>query len=313
MAKFKGRSSLKQYMPLKPIKRGVKIWSRCDALTGYIYDINIYCGKETIVQEGTLGERVVNKLASTIIGNQVTLCFDRFFTSVRLMNSIDYPAVGTCMKGRKDVPKFEGKLERGDSQMLGSREGTLAVRWQDTKDFILLSNCHGPVIGKEKRKMKDGSVVEIDCPEAIKFYNKKMGGVDLADQMTSLYDINRKSQKWWRKVYYKLLMMAVYNSFIVFKEVTHKKITFLQYLVPLAEGLIAEGRLGISRKRTRKVGRHSTSSQDQTNVGDHLPVEAEKRRRCFRCSQRKKEKRTKMMCRMCNLPLCMDCFTPFHT
>ena len=26
MAKFKGKSSLKQYLPLKPIKRGIKIW-----------------------------------------------------------------------------------------------------------------------------------------------------------------------------------------------------------------------------------------------------------------------------------------------
>ncbi|CAH2002393.1 unnamed protein product [Acanthoscelides obtectus] len=32
-----------------------------------------------------------------------------------------------------------------------------------------------------------------------------MGGVDLSDQMSSLYEIDRKSQKWWRKTFYKLL------------------------------------------------------------------------------------------------------------
>ncbi len=26
MIKFQGRSTLKQYMPLKPIKRGIKVW-----------------------------------------------------------------------------------------------------------------------------------------------------------------------------------------------------------------------------------------------------------------------------------------------
>lgn len=313
MAKFKGRSSLKQYMPLKPIKRGVKIWSRCDSSTGYVYDLNIYCGKEEDQQEGTLGERVVNKLVSSITANQVTLCFDRFFTSVKLLDNIDHPTVATCMKNRKNVPQFEGKLKRGESQMLGNQQGILAIRWQDTKDFIVLSNCHKPVVEKEKRKMKDGSIVDIDCPQAIKFYNEHMGGVDLADQMTSLYDINRKSQKWWRKVYYKLLMMAVYNSYIVFKEATGKKITFIQYLVPLAESLIEEGRKGVPRKRTRKVGRHSKSSRGTSNVGDHLPEEVAKRRRCFNCSKQKREKRTKIMCRMCNVPLCMDCFTPYHT
>ena len=31
MVKFKGRSSIKQYQPLKPIKRGFKIWCRADS------------------------------------------------------------------------------------------------------------------------------------------------------------------------------------------------------------------------------------------------------------------------------------------
>ncbi|XP_018785568.1 PREDICTED: piggyBac transposable element-derived protein 4-like [Bactrocera latifrons] len=84
MTKFKGRFSMKQYLPLKPTKRGIKMWLRCDALTGYTYDFNIYCGKEEGVVEGTLGERVVNKLAATIQETDVTLCFDRFFTSLKI-------------------------------------------------------------------------------------------------------------------------------------------------------------------------------------------------------------------------------------
>ncbi|GBP91012.1 PiggyBac transposable element-derived protein 4 [Eumeta japonica] len=45
MVKFKGRSSLKQYMPKKPIKRGFKVWARCDAKSGYLYQFEIYTGK----------------------------------------------------------------------------------------------------------------------------------------------------------------------------------------------------------------------------------------------------------------------------
>ena len=37
MVGFKGRSSLKQYMPNKPTKRGYKIWCRCDSRNGYSY------------------------------------------------------------------------------------------------------------------------------------------------------------------------------------------------------------------------------------------------------------------------------------
>ena len=36
MVKFKGRSSIKQYMPKKPIKRGFKIWMLADSDSGYV-------------------------------------------------------------------------------------------------------------------------------------------------------------------------------------------------------------------------------------------------------------------------------------
>ncbi|GIY05120.1 piggyBac transposable element-derived protein 4 [Caerostris darwini] len=37
MVKFKGRSTMKQYMPGKPVKRSCKIWARSDASNGYLY------------------------------------------------------------------------------------------------------------------------------------------------------------------------------------------------------------------------------------------------------------------------------------
>ena len=35
MIKFQGRTSLKQYMPMKPIKRGIKVWVLADSSNGY--------------------------------------------------------------------------------------------------------------------------------------------------------------------------------------------------------------------------------------------------------------------------------------
>jgi len=34
MVAFKGRSTLKQYMPMKPVKQGFKVWMLVDAHTG---------------------------------------------------------------------------------------------------------------------------------------------------------------------------------------------------------------------------------------------------------------------------------------
>lgn len=58
MVKFEGRTSIKQFMKDKPVDRGVKGWVRADSETGYVYDFIIYTGKQNIVEEGTLGERV---------------------------------------------------------------------------------------------------------------------------------------------------------------------------------------------------------------------------------------------------------------
>ncbi|CAG4940422.1 unnamed protein product [Parnassius apollo] len=61
MILFKERSFPKQYMPLKPIKRGYKVWCRCDSQTSYLYEFDIYTGKTSNSVEEGLGANVVKK------------------------------------------------------------------------------------------------------------------------------------------------------------------------------------------------------------------------------------------------------------
>jgi len=55
MIKFKVRSSLKQHMPKKPIRRGIKVWMIADALTGYVSAFEVYKGKTAGNVENGLG------------------------------------------------------------------------------------------------------------------------------------------------------------------------------------------------------------------------------------------------------------------
>jgi hypothetical protein len=316
MAKFKGRSALKQYLPLKPIKRGIKIWERCDAVTGYTYDLNVYAGKQSgqsLPENNTLGERVVLTLSNTIRNQDVTLVFDRFFTSVHLLNTIRFPSVGTAISSRKNMPKFQGKLKRGEFQFLATPQQTLAARWQDSKEVVVLSNCHDATVGKANRKQKDGTKLEVACPNLICFYNKYMGGVDISDQKVGVYDFDRHLKKWWKKVFYKLLMLSVVNGWVLFTEITRKNAKLLQFLVPLAEKMMAIGKQNSHVKRKRSRGRPSKVAKLMLNIGDHLPIEGTTRRRCSRCATNKIEKRTKTICTMCQVPLCKQCFMPYHT
>ena len=43
MIKFQGCSSLKQFMPQKPIKRGIKVWVLGDSSNGYFTKFEVYC------------------------------------------------------------------------------------------------------------------------------------------------------------------------------------------------------------------------------------------------------------------------------
>ena len=157
MVKFKRRSVLKQYLPLKPIKRGVKVWQRCDAKTGYIFDLNIYSGKteNDKFSEGTLGERVVNELCFTIKIFDVVMSFNRFFTSVNLIHILPFSAIGTLIKSQKNVPKFAKHLEKSESEFLVTNSGIVASRWMDSKEVVVIRNCSLPEMSSISRKQKD--------------------------------------------------------------------------------------------------------------------------------------------------------------
>lgn len=107
MIKFKGRDSKKQYMPAKPIKRGFKAWCRCDSKTGYLYQCDIYTGKDQTLNEEGLGYRVVMKLGGNLPRN-THLVFDNFFSSLALMEALHHRgilATGTVRMNRKGLPK----------------------------------------------------------------------------------------------------------------------------------------------------------------------------------------------------------------
>ena len=55
MVKFKEQHAMKQYMPIKPIKRGFKMWYRNDFATGYLFQFDMNGGKQES-NVGSLGE-----------------------------------------------------------------------------------------------------------------------------------------------------------------------------------------------------------------------------------------------------------------
>ncbi len=175
---------------------------------------------------------------------------------------------------------------------------------------MLLSNCHTHEIGTTERTQKDGNKKTFDCPEAFNYYNRFMAGVDKSDQYSTYYEIDRKTNKWWKRVFYRLLLMAVSNSWILYKTCQGKKSPLIDFLIPLAEGLIATGK---NKNEKRKLGNGPPSKKPKLmiNVG-HLPIRQGTRRRCAYCSQNNVQVRSYYVCTTCETALCIDCFAPYH-
>lgn len=83
MIKFKGRSSLRQYLLMKPIKRGYKVWIRADE-SGFVCQFDIYTGKVADTTEKNLEARVIKELTRPLVGKGHKVYFDNFFNSVEL-------------------------------------------------------------------------------------------------------------------------------------------------------------------------------------------------------------------------------------
>ncbi|XP_045134450.1 piggyBac transposable element-derived protein 2-like [Portunus trituberculatus] len=199
MIRFKGRSSLKQYNPMKPIKRGYKVWCLVDN-AGYVFKFDIYTGK---------GEN-----------NDPNM--------------------------RKEFGLGDKELKRGQFDYRSTPNGLTVYKWMDKKAVLMASNYHGIEATTVKRTEKDGKKAIVPCPQVVKDYNDNMGGVDKHDMLRQLYGTNRKSMKWWHRIFWGLLDMCIVNAYVVYKE-SHGSLPLLDFRRDLAQGLLTYSKERSSR------------------------------------------------------------------
>ena len=306
MVKYKGRSSIKQYMPAKPVKRGFKIWMLADAATGYVLKFSVYEGKTNNTVEKGLGANVVLNMTENLHHRYHHVFFDNFFMGIDLMLNLmrlGTYACGTMRQDRKGYPQCfkpftkKGLPNRGDHKMV--RNGNLCVcLWQDTKPIsCCFSNCDMST-SNVNRKQKNGSALSLTCPTAIVNYNARMGGVDHNDQLRGYYNIEIKSRKYYKYLFYAALDVAITNTYIMSRFFPNlKEKNLKEFRVRLANELIGNYN---SRKRR---GRPSQSQPIRGFSSQHFPSKAEKRRnRCHFCLKYKGIRReTVWECKDCQM------------
>lgn len=328
---FKGRSSLKQYNPMKPIKRGYKLWCLCDD-SGYVYKTNVYTGKTEAAdnvelrKEVGLGGDVVLNLLSCAKGKNHKVFMDNYFSSFPLMEALKFKkilACGTIRSNRKDFPKTlieDKKLKRGEFDYRSTPDGITVYKWKDSKAVHLVSNYHGVSLTSVERKEKDGSKSTIPCPQVVYDYNRHMGGVDLHDMLRQQYGIDRKSTKWWHRLFFGLFDMAIVNSFIMYYEHNpHEKKPIADFRADVGLGLLtfADDRYSRSSANRRRSNYSTPESVRLSNVGIHKVIFTSTRGRCPVCSKNGLQSRPVSKCSHCGIFLCCNatknCFNLYHS
>lgn len=195
MIKFKGRLSFRQYLPAKPVKWGVKMWSLCESTTGYRHRFQIYTGKED-GQERGLSHRVVMDLVHHIEQKNNRVFMDNFYTGTELLSQLVVHGVyacGTIRANRKGLPQAllpkNARLQKHQYKIAQQDDLTFCI-WVDTKPVLVLSNFHGPdIIGSVNRRSGQAVQQRVRVPKMLEDYQTHMKGVDLMDQMIGYYMI----------------------------------------------------------------------------------------------------------------------------
>ncbi|KAJ8365839.1 hypothetical protein SKAU_G00146700 [Synaphobranchus kaupii] len=236
MVATRARHSMMQFMKDKPTKWGFKLFVLAESKTGYTCEFSMYQGKSVSPSGNGSGyDAVVNLLRVPFLGTGYRVFVDNFYTSTALfrhLHQIQYGACGTMRENLSCFPKNEvnalpKRASRGDIRWI-RRGPLLYVKWKDSRDVCLCSTIHKAYSGQSvQRRLKnpDGtwSGHAVPVPDAVLDYNKYMGGVDLSDALIKYYNVNRKSMRWYMKLFFHFVDIAVVNSHIIHKELALEK------------------------------------------------------------------------------------------
>lgn len=311
---FRGRCKFRQYIPSKPAKYGIKILALVDAKNFYVFNLEIYAGKQP---EGpfSLSNKpfdVVNRLVQPISKTGRNVTFDNWFTSYELVSHLlkehKLTSVGTVRKNKRQVPPEFCKTRGAEvySSKFGFQKDITLVSHipKKNKVVLLMSSLH-------HNAQIDESTGEKKKTEINTFYNSTKGGVDVADELSATYDVSRNSKKWPLTVFYAIMNMAGINADIVHRANTNRTQKRRNFIKTLGRMLVSEhlsAREEIPqlpstlRKRIREFRGEPLQEPSARVPGV--------RKRCQVCPYARHRK-TAHVCEGCNKYICQEHIVPF--
>lgn len=329
---FRGRLSFRVYMKGKKSRYGIKFYELCTS-DGYVLNMKIYKGKSEEVEGLSKIEALVLELMEPYLDRGHHLFLDNYYNSILLSKSLlerRTHSTGTLRKNRKGNPKalVNYKLKKGEHKW--QRKGKIYISmWKDKREVLCITTKYHPKLIQVQNRF--GKTVT--KPEEVARYNDYMSGIDRCDQMVSYYSSPRKSIRWYKKVMFHLLDVAIWNSFYAMKKHTQNmKLSLLEYRENLVRELlnipkemndgrkiIHGGALHGGKRPRMEASTSVVNTNNEQHFPDNIPNAKDPSKthhmRCKWCLQNKKRKETKYLCKTCpgKPALCIvPCFEQYH-
>lgn len=341
MLLFRGRLSFRQYIKTKKAKYGVKFYILTTS-DGYILNFKIYQGKDTSydMDTDTISTSKTEKLVMSLLrpylykGHEIYM--DNYYNSVSLSGkllSCRTHTTGTLRKDRKDNPKnVVSKVLKKDEHVWMRKGKVYVSAWKDKRIVTMITTQHHPRLIVARNRF--GKYLK--KPKEVTEYNKFMSGIDISDQMLSYYSTPKKTIRWYKKVFFHIFDMAIWNAYYTFRKHCNDKETMLGFRERIIRYYLGFGNLScadiisskkISNPRKSLPNSNQSNHQEGTSsqvANNHWPELIPKTENCKRnkvflkcrlCTKNKIKKETSYRCKGCpsKAPLCPGCFEPWHS
>jgi hypothetical protein len=228
---------------------------------------------------------------------------------------------GTLRSNRKGNPKSVTAKDLKPGQHVWQQYKSVYVsKWRDKRPVLMITTAYQPKVVEVQNKYK----VKKNKPIEVANYNENMSGVDRADQMIAYYSCPRKTIRWYKKVMYHLLDLAIHNAHFLYE--TKSKMSFLDFRNSLIKQMIQldikHGKELGGKRQSRDPSPTPGNGDETPHYQERIPPPAGWTRsssyflRCKQCyKDNKKRKQTSFRCKDCPTQpaLCPGkCFETWH-
>jgi hypothetical protein len=248
MQASKHRVGFIQYMPKKPTRWGIKMYTLCDALSAYLLKFIPYCGKKYAAVTGQTSPAVIaEKLVEPYHESSRTVYLDRHFTSIPLIKTLRENglfAAGTIESNRTGIPaamkvKRRKTKKNSDTSSQDSAnslsadnkasrgyystalvDGCITVGvFVDSAAVLFASSSHPPdaMTTVQRHLHRGGEPTTFNAPAFVGDQNSCSRAVDRFNQMNSAHPLGRRTFRWSLNLFWWMLGAAVTNATVLLK------------------------------------------------------------------------------------------------